>query len=374
MATLQLLPMDPGPSSHGGEVFSCAYSPDGAFVLSAGWDGHLRLWETRNGAHLSAISVGSKPLSSCGFSLDGKQWLSGALDGMLTFWDPMTQQPLSTFLAHTRPPSRIGFLPDGQLVTASWDRTLAIWKLGREREARHLTGHEDIVAGFQCAPDGKTLLSWSHDRTLRAWDATRARLLRTYTGHQDRVTAGAISPDGRWVVSGSRDCCVKLWDLQNAEEKQSLTVAGEVRACYFLLDGESLLVIDHHGRVTWHAVPSLDEQVELITRLPVQSADLSPSADQLVLGCDDGRLRFVTVEGSTDAPLVVTPTQSKRQTRTILDRLFGRSRMTDAYSCLCPACGNSFDLPGNRPGQPANCPHCQRSLRLSSLMRVASEA
>ena len=374
MATLELLPVEPGTGSHGGEVFCCAYAPDGTVVLSAGWDGHLRLWETSSGAHLNGLRVGSKPLSACALSPDGKQWLSGSLDGMLAVWDPATGQQLSTFLAHTRPLSAILFTPDGnRLVTASWDRNLTVWDSETKRETRTLAGHEDIIAGCRIMPDGRTLLSWSHDRTLRSWDLEHGQPMHIFAGHTDRVTAGAVSPDGCWAASGSRDRMVKLWDLTTGQEVNSVAVGSEVRGCFFLLDGQSLVIVDASGRLTWHTLPGLEEQAELITRLPVQCADLSPSGGQIVLGCDDGRPRFVAVAGFEHHPLVVTPIQTRRRTRTVLDRLLGRSRITSDYSCTCPACGRSFHLQGTRPGQPAPCPHCRRSLRLSTLTRVVSE-
>jgi WD40 repeat protein len=372
---LQLLPVEPGTAGHGGEVFSCTYSPDGACVLSAGWDGYLRLWEARSGTHVGELSVGSKPLSACALAPDGKHWLAGSLDGMISTWDPISQRQVSMFLAHTRPLSSILFTPDRKhLITASWDRTLAVWKLGGERDSRSLSGHRDIVAGCRVTPDGKTVLSWSHDGTLRTWDLARGLPLNTFAGHQDRVTAAAISPDGCWTASGSRDGTLRLWDLQFGQQASAVEVRGEVRVCFFLLDGQSVLVVDEHGRLTWHALPELDERAELITGRAVYCGDLAPSGGQLALGCDDGRLHFIAVQGCDDSPLVVTPIQTRRRTRTVLDRLFGRSRIKMAYSCTCPACGRSFELKSTGPGQPAPCPHCQRNLRLSSLMRVASDA
>ena len=372
---LQLLPVEPGTASHGGEVYSCAYSPDGAGVLSAGWDGRLRLWEAHSGAQIAEVTVGSKPLSACALSPDGKRWLAGSLDGMVSTWDPLGQSQVAIFLAHTRPLSAILFAPDGKhLVTASWDRTLAVWKVGAERDCRSLAGHEDIVAGCRIAPDGKTVLSWSHDRTLRTWDLARALPQQTLVGHQDRVTAAAISPDGCWIASGSRDQTLRLWDLQTGQQTAAVDIQGEVRVCFFLLDGQSILVVDGHGRLTWHGVPDLEERAELFAGLTVQCGDLAPSGNQLALGCDDGRLHFIAVQGCEGSPLVVTPLETKRRTRTVLDRLFGRTRLTTSYSCTCPACGRCSELQSPRPGQSASCSHCGRSLRLSGLMRVADQS
>lgn len=375
VGTLQLLPMEPDQVNHGGEIYSCIYSPDGAFVLSAGWDGHLRLWNTSTGSHVSAVCVGSKPLSACAMSPDSRHWLSGSLEGMVTHWDPMTGQQVSMFLAHTRPLSSILFTVDGkQMVTSSWDSALTIWQLGNNHESRILTGHGDIVAGCRITPDGRTLISWSHDRTLRSWDMASARPIHVFKGHRDRVTAASLSPDGGWVVSGSRDCAVKVWDLQTGEQAATTSVGGEVRACFFLLDGQSFVVVDAHGRVTWHTLPTLEEQAEVLTQVPIQCGDLAPSGSQIVLGGTKGRLHFVRVQGFEEQPLIVTPIESRKRTRTMLDRLFGRSRLVAVYSCTCPACRQSFDLEANRLGEPAPCPHCRRNLRMSNRMRVAAEA
>ena len=44
-------------------------------VLSAGWDGNLRLWEASSGRHLTALRAGPKPLSACAFTPDGRRWV-----------------------------------------------------------------------------------------------------------------------------------------------------------------------------------------------------------------------------------------------------------------------------------------------------------
>src|SRR5262249_26773662 len=110
---------------------------------------------------------------------------------------------------------------------------------------------------------------------------------------------------------------------------------------------------------------------ELVTRLPVQCGELSPSGSQIALGCTDGQVHLVAVDGFDSSPLLVTPTQTSRETTGVIQRLFGKRRVTTAFACLCPACRKSFELPGTRPGQGAPCPHCHRNLRLSSFIRMS---
>ncbi len=374
MQTLRLLKSGSGSGGHDGDVFACSYTPDGQFVLSAGWDGYLRLWEAERGAPVSELRAGSKPLSACAVAPDGKRWLSGSMDGLLARWDAATQHQVSMFLAHTRPISCITFAADGdQMATASWDRRVHLWKTGQERDSRHLEGHTDIVAGCRFTPNGQTLVSWSYDGTVRLWEAARCRQVGELQGHADRITTGAVCPDGRWIASGARDRVLKLWDLAAGQEVCSVELDAEVRSCFFLLNLESLVSVDGNGRLLLHSLPDLEVRSELATRLSVQSADLAPSGSQLALGCADGRVYFVAVDGFDSTSLLVTPTQTSRRTANVLQRLFGTSRLHHTYRFTCPACRYTFELAHTAPGQPAPCPSCHRNLRIGSHMKIAKE-
>jgi WD40 repeat protein len=72
VATLRLQAAPQTTEGHTGEIYSCAFAPDGTTVLSAGWDGHLRLWDTVSSEALAFVKVGPKPLSCCAVAPDGK--------------------------------------------------------------------------------------------------------------------------------------------------------------------------------------------------------------------------------------------------------------------------------------------------------------
>jgi WD40 repeat protein len=332
------------------------------------------LWESSSGAQLTSFKAADKPVSACAVSPDGQRWLSGSLDGMLAFWDAMTQQRVSFFLGHTRPISAIVFDTDGQTIaTASWDRTLTLWRPNRERDNKQLNGHQDIVAGCRFTPDGKTLVSWSHDGSLRLWDTTQGRPIGQLPGHEHKVSAAAVSPDGRLVTSAARDGVLRLWDSEQRQELASAKVTFEVRSLLFLLDGEALVSIEANGRIGVYAVPQLTELGELNVRLPVQCGALAPTGAQIALGCDDGKVRFLAVDGLEDSAFFVTATRTSHRTSTALGRLFGKSKIQDAYSCTCPACRQLIELGDTLPHQPRRCPHCKRPLRMGTVARVVPE-
>lgn len=364
---LRLLDAAPCPEIKG-ELLCCAYTPDGAFVVSGGWDGHMRLWETGAGMHLSALRIGDKPVSACSVAPDGKHLVSGGLDGLLAYWDALAHVRQSMFLAHGRPISGIVFGLDGVCVgTSSWDGTVSWWTSVREQKGNTFTGHRDIVAGLRLTPDGKNLVSWSHDSTVRLWDIGRGTQRSEMKGHQAKVYAGAISPDGKYAASGSQDGNLKLWDLQAGRAVASVRLDDEVVGCQFLLDGETLVAVDHFGRLTLHVLPGLGKVGELVTKIPATALALSPGSDQLALASSEGPVRLIAVEGIEAAPLHISARQSLQRRARGLQKLFGGTSLTYTYSCVCPACRESFELSVASPGQACNCLRCRRALRIACI-------
>jgi WD40 repeat protein len=367
VGSLRLQTSEGVPEGHSGEVFACGYSPDGAMVVSAGWDGFLRAWDAGTGTTLAAIPAATKPLSACAVAPDGMTWLSGSMEGWLTSWDPASQVPLWTFMAHTRPVSSIRFAPDGQMMaTTSWDRQVALRKAGNEREPRFLANHLDIVAGCCFAAAGRQLLSWSYDGTVRLWDVAAAREVALLGDHGTRVTAGDVSHDGHWAVTGAMDGGLKLWSLTDMTETGAAVLPAEVRGLFLLPDGSSFVAMDAEGLISLLSAPGFEVQDQLSLDAKIQSGALAPLADQLALGGEDGWVRFVAIEGFEEAALPVTVTQGVRLTSSGLDRLFGRTRSHPTHRFACPACRQGSELPGPAPEGEFTCPACHRRLRVAS--------
>jgi WD40 repeat protein len=373
VVTLRLLGGSPAAAGHSGDVCGCSFTPDSAFVLTCGWDGCLKLWDVQVGTAVAGFQAEGRPLSACVVAPDAKHWLSGSMDGLLGKWEVSSHEQVSLFLAHTRPISGLRYSPDGTvLASASWDRAVILWPTDRLGQGRTLGNHEDIVAGCAFTLDGHRLVSWSYDHTAWVWDVAKLRPLVQMKGHSDRILAGAVSPDAQWLATGSRDRQLKLWQLQSGKEIAAAPLKGEARACFFLLDAQSLLVVDATGNVSLHGLPDLEPGAELSTGLPVQCADLAPSGATLALGCTDGRVGFVTLEGFDGAPLLVSATQSFRTNNGVLSRLLGRTgKPKTVYHCTCPACRQSFELPEENPREPAPCPGCRRQLRACLVTKLA---
>jgi WD40 repeat protein len=363
--SLRLLDTVPG-GGHSGEVYALSYSSDSSFVLSGGWDGQLQLWETSAGARVSSLKVGAKPLSACAFGPNNRTLIAGSMEGVLSAWDAASHELRLSFLAHIRPISSIRFAPDGEsFVTTSWDKQVALRKVGKEREPKVLYGHGDIVAGSAFSTDGKLLLSWSYEGSVIFWDVGLAQQVWATPRHAERVQGGAIGPDGRWAVTASRDGELRLWDLDQRAQAGALKINGELRGCWFLLDGESVLAVTADGWVGVLAVPNLAVRTELLTGLKVECGAVAPPGSQLALGCADGQVHLAQIEGLEHASLVVTATQSVELRSTLFGRLFGKTRPHKVFHYACPVCQHVVETP-QLPAQPFPCPSCSRRLRVNA--------
>ncbi|MGH9677564.1 MAG: WD40 repeat domain-containing protein, partial [Candidatus Acidiferrum sp.] len=207
-----------------------------------------------------------------------------------------------------------------------------------------------------------------HDGTVRLWDTASHREIGTLGQHGLRVVAGDISPDGQWAVTGGIDGGLRLWDMNTLAESGAAELPAEVRGLFFLPDGDSFLAADSSGLLTMLSAPAFEVRDQLDTGGRPLCGDLSMSGDQLVVGGEDGRVRFFSVEGLEEAVLPVAAKQSvKKSSKTLFDKLLGKNRAVHTYQFTCPACRKLIESNKPLPAGPFHCSSCQRMLRVGTL-------
>ena len=126
----------------------------------------------------------------------------------------MAQDKPSNLEGHTDAVYGVVYSPDGQLIaTASFDKTIKIWKAADGKEVRTLQGHQDLVLSLATTPDGKRLLSSSLDNNIMVWEWPVLGATKNFAGHGDAATSVSNSPDGKLVVAGGNDKTVKIFNF-----------------------------------------------------------------------------------------------------------------------------------------------------------------
>jgi len=222
---------------HNGPVRACDFSPDGNWIVSAGHDRSLRLWDARSGAPLGALEGHEDWATLVHVTAEGRLILSGSLDKTVRIWDSASRQLLHTLQAHRAPVSALAANPDSShMVTGDEKGVLQIWSVASGRLEGTLSGHTGPVR--VCAWPG-AIVSASQDGTLRLWDA-EAATTRAELKHQGPVHACAVSPDARFVASGSDDQFVKVWELATGRPLGEYWAGAAVRSLSWRRNGRYL--------------------------------------------------------------------------------------------------------------------------------------
>lgn len=79
-------------------IKSAVFSPDGQWILTAGWDNTARLWNVATGMQDGAAMEHDKYIWSAVFSPDGKRILTAGWDSCIRIWDAATKKQITTLV------------------------------------------------------------------------------------------------------------------------------------------------------------------------------------------------------------------------------------------------------------------------------------
>ncbi len=244
-----------------GAVASAEFSPDGKWLVTAGWDHTARIWNIQTGrAEHKLVGQHTDDINHAVFSPDGRQVLTASDDGTAVLWNIETESPAAILRGHGKRINSAVFSNDGRwIVTASDDRTARVWDAKTGTELLVLTGHEWAVQSAEFSKDGRRIITASDDNTARVWKLVKPGVQPdkgkwtaepgwVLKGHSAGVVAAGFSPDGRRIITGSRDDTAIIWDADTG--KELLTLRGhtqDVTSARFSDDGREALTGSRDG-------------------------------------------------------------------------------------------------------------------------------
>ncbi len=261
-------------SGYGDTIRTVTFSHDSNLVASASWDGTVKVWAI-NGKLVTNFTEHGQPVpgmnseadyrppvspsvNGVSFHPSGDFLISAGYDRHIRMWDLAGNQFKVIPDAHPDQIYRICFNPDGNIfATASWDRSIKIWsKEGNLLQT--LTGHSNWLYGLSFSPNGKMIVSASLDKTVKLWNVENGNLIHTFIGHNEGIYDVCFSSDGQTIASASLDKSVKLWSVDGNLLK---TLTGHDNAVYgvsFSPNGQIVASASWDGSIKLWSAETLD--------------------------------------------------------------------------------------------------------------------
>jgi WD40 repeat protein len=232
--------------SVGNRQYAIAFSPDGRFLASGGWDGKfgVQLWEVATGKKVRTLEGGNDKrwIHQLAFSSDGQRIFSRVTRntvGALLINDAQTGELLDSIGGKQQPPSVGSFAlsPDSRRVALRRGDVVAI--------------HELTADGFSKVPleispgSGAYHTSFSPDGRRLMVQGNDAEIYDSFTGeHQLTLRGGCysgeFSANSLQVISTDGDRRIKIWDAATNREQTRVTTGHIPRA--IAPDGSRLVV------------------------------------------------------------------------------------------------------------------------------------
>jgi WD40 repeat protein len=143
------------------DVAAAAFHPERDLLVTGGWSGDIRLWDSNSGQELPSIMKQSARIMAMSFS------------------------PNESNL----------------LATTGGDRSIRLWNLASQRERARLHGPSEELTGLAFSTDGQTIATAGHGSPITLWDAaqTKAEIIEVPTKSRNCVLG--FSEDGRQLVT-----------------------------------------------------------------------------------------------------------------------------------------------------------------------------
>ncbi len=250
-------------SGHKDRVTSAAYSPDGQWIATAGWDGTARIWDAKTGKEVRRLDVPATKsynpahLYRILFSPDNEFVVvaqqSGPNEPGVIVWNRRTGERVREFPGGAR---SVALSPDGNLIASGEGSVIRLYEFATGKVVREMRGQQDSIDSLTFTPDGKALVSIGPlprpDRgdglerlgfmpaVIRVWDVTSGKELPS-TLKKLEMGGGlskcvALSPDGRTFAAAN-----SLWEIATGGHRAGLTAPNHVVcAVAFSPDGRAL--------------------------------------------------------------------------------------------------------------------------------------
>lgn len=218
---------------HSNVMSSIAYSPDGNFIVTGGYDGKVKVWNVTSGFCFLTFSEHTSGVTGIDFSRDKKFFVSASLDGTVRAFDMVRYRNFKTFTA----PRLVQFSCvavdySGELVAAGAQDVFDIhlWSIKFGKILEVLRGHEGPVSSleFSPSPTSSMLVSGAWDHMIKIWNCLEKSGAHENVDMMSDVACIAFKPDGEEVAVATINCNIAILCAKTGQQVYSIECKNDV--------------------------------------------------------------------------------------------------------------------------------------------------
>ena len=158
-----------------GSAFTISWGPNDLYLFS-GQHKELTMWEIDSHEPVRKFIGHQDQISSMRLSTDQNALLTASWDGSVRVWDIGTGLMTKKLKGHTSAVHAAIYSGDEKSVfSAGADRVIRMWDLQNSTVSRTFEGHNAEVTSLLLSPDNKMLISHGADGVTKFWDLTSGK-------------------------------------------------------------------------------------------------------------------------------------------------------------------------------------------------------
>jgi WD40 repeat protein len=211
----------------------------GQTLAAAMPDGNLKLWKIENGQLLKNYTFTENPITDLDFNLAKAEILLGFADGKIMMLNYENDKRSEVIQAHSDWINTLGFSADGlHFLTAAADG-LVLWNTKKMEKKQGLLGTSVSSANFSA--DGNYLVSGGQDGIVKVFKTEDGGYISALEGNEKRLIFATITPDNGTIISVDLYGKTTVWNAQTQDTIQVFNIGTGVNAVKLHPDGRTLV-------------------------------------------------------------------------------------------------------------------------------------
>lgn len=203
-------------SGHKGHIHTVKFNNEGTHLASGSFDKTVLLWNTYGECENWGVLKGhEQAVLDLWWGRDDDILLTASADKTGAVWDVNQMQKVKRFRNHTAVVNGVCAARRGEplALTGSDDCTAMLWDL-RVRNAVDTYRHNYQITSVAFSDDSQQIFCGSIDNTITCYDLVKGKVAYTLEGHTDTISGIKLSPDGSHLLSNSFDNTLRCWDVR----------------------------------------------------------------------------------------------------------------------------------------------------------------